>query len=172
MADEEDNIKERETFSEAQKSEAAAQDVAKDEEKPIEANTTIKEFNSFMSTTESMKTAARSKVETLISQVKEKLKPAKDNNKQLDDQDTEQSKADGLGMTNDEIEQHYIDALCDSVSQIFCFLFASVLLLMFAQITAFTATAHCKNQTSFQFLFRRENTLCFKHIIKLNQKMF
>eukprot|EP00795_Rhopilema_esculentum_P000600 gene600-10293_t len=115
MADEEDNIKEQETFSEAQKPEAAAQYVAKDEEKPIEANTMIKEFNSFTSTTETMKTAARSKVETLISQVKEKLNPAKDSNKQLDDQDTDQSKADGLGMINDDIEQHYIDALCDSI---------------------------------------------------------
>ena len=64
-------------------------------------------FNTFISTTESMRNAARTKVDTIIAHVQQSFKPG-------DKQDSVKSEKERITL-----ESMFVDALCDSVS-IYC----------------------------------------------------
>lgn len=67
-------------------------------------------FNTFISTTESMRNAARTKVDTIIAHLQQSFKPG-------DKQDSVKNEKEIIAL-----ESMFVDALCDSVSILICFL--------------------------------------------------
>lgn len=72
------------------------------------------QYRSFISTTDSMKAAARTKVDTIISQVRLVLQ-SKDGSGTNEEEDVDKKAEGAISLSDEEIELKFVDALCDSV---------------------------------------------------------
>ena len=116
MADDEDKAKavekaQQETANSEQeeKTEVAAKDEVEEENgSKMEVS-----HSTFISTTESMKNAARTKVDTIISQVRLALQSQDDSK---ENKKSKGEKESGTSTLEDGTELKFVDALCDSVS--------------------------------------------------------
>ena len=71
--------------------------------------------SSFSTTTDSMKAAARTKVDTIISQVRLALQ-SKGGSCTKEEEDVDKKAEGAISLLDEEVELKCVDALCDSVS--------------------------------------------------------
>ena len=114
MADGEDNTEVGEAQHGTEKADETGQkDLAKPGAKKGEDSQQNGGTGGFISTTDSMKNAARTKVDTIISQVRLAVKEDVNVEKSEKSEEKMEGKA---SITEEKIELKFVDALCDSVS--------------------------------------------------------
>ena len=114
MADDEEHtvveVKQQETVTDGSMGEQGKGDEPK-EEAPVGGKA---KYSSFISTTDSMKAAARTKVDTIISQVRLALQ-SKDGSEKKEEEDVDKKAEGAISVSDEEVELKFVDALCDSV---------------------------------------------------------